>query len=297
MNPTKLKYLSLMAAICAAAFTNVSPANAQGSKSSVPIQNGRQIIPSRDVGLDQKLNGQVPLNLAFKDETGKSIHLSDYFGKKPVIINMIFYRCPGVCTLELDGMAKAFNKLKYNAGEEFDIVTVSINPKEGPSLAADKKDTYLQIYKKPTAAQGWHFLTGDQDSIQQLAASIGYRYAYDLDKEQFAHPAGLVLVTPQGKISKYFYGSDYSPRDLTMGLIDASDSKIGTPVEKILLFCLHYDAATGKYSFVVIKLLQIAAVITFVTLGGFIWMMMRWEKNRYKKMSIPPLDQDVLHSA
>ena len=175
MNPKNYKFLIVMALTGSVIGLCGLPSNAQGNKTSVPIRNGKTIIPSRDVGLDQKLNGQVPLELSFKDETGKSIHLSDYFGKKPVILNLIFYRCPGVCTLELDGMAKAFNKLHFNAGEEFDVITVSINPKEGPSLAADKKDSYLQIYKRPSAVQGWHFLTGDQDSIQKLASSIGYR--------------------------------------------------------------------------------------------------------------------------
>lgn len=296
MNPKKIVNLNVIALLSTIVLFGTHLSFAQGNKTSVHIRNGKTIIPSRDVGLDQKLNGQVPLDIPFKDEAGKSIHLSDYFGKKPVILNLIFYRCPGVCTMELDGMVKAFNKLHFNVGEEFDAITVSINPKESPSLAADKKDTYLQIYKRPTAVQGWHFLTGDQESIQRLASAIGYRYAYDLDKEQFAHPAGILILTPKGKISKYFYGSDYSPRDLGLGLIEASENRIGSPVEQILLFCLHYDAATGKYSFVVVRLLQIASFLTIVSLGSFILIMIRWEKNRYKNIPIAPRDKDALHN-
>jgi protein SCO1/2 len=257
-------------ALCAVALSAVNIAHAQQ----------RQVIPSRDVGLDQKLDAQVPLDLPFKDETGATVHLSDYVNSKPVILNLIFYKCPGVCTTQLDGMVEVFNKMQFTAGQEFNVVTVSINPMEGPSLAADKKESYLALYKRPEAVKGWHFLTGTQESIQALAHSIGYRYVYDLKKQQFAHPAGLVILTPKGKISKYFYNAVYVPRDLRLALIEASESRIGTPIDGVLLMCLHFDNATGKYTLVVLNVLKIAAALTLLMVGGLILALNRWERRR-----------------
>ena len=248
--------------------------------SAPALSQQRQVIPTRDVGLDQKLNSQVPLDLPFRDEAGKEVRLSDYVNTKPVLLNLIFYKCPGVCTTELDGMVDAFNHMSFHAGQEFNVVTVSINPLEGPSLAADKKESYLALYKQPTAAAGWHFLTGPQTSIQALAKSIGYRYAYDLKKEQFAHPAGLIVLTPAGKVSKYFFNAVYNPRDLRLALVEASEAHIGTPIDGVLLLCLHFDSVTGKYTLAVENLMKIAAVLTVALLGGFIFTMNRWERKR-----------------
>ena len=249
---------------------------------ALPAGAQKKVVdPVKDVGLDQKLNAQVPLDIPFKDEQGKDVRLGDFLGKKrPVILNLIFYKCAGVCTLELDGMVKVFKKLRFDLGEELDVVTVSINPKEAPGLAADKKASYLRLLKKPGSEKGWHFLTGKQEEIQRLAQSIGYRYAFDLEKEQFAHPAGLIILTPEGKISKYFFGSDYSPRDLRLALIEASEEKIGTPIDAFLLRCMHFDTMTGKYSFAVVKLIQLGGLVTILTLGSFWLYMIRWEKRR-----------------
>lgn len=251
-------------------------------------QSGQIVNVSRDVGLDQKLDSLVPADLPFRDEQGRIVHMGDFFGKKPVIVNLIFYKCAGVCSLELDGMVKAFNQMQFNVGKEFEVVTVSINPKEGPELAHDKKEAYLNLYQRPEAQSGWHFLTGEQANIQALAKSIGYRYAFDLEKERFQHPAGLVILTPQGQISKYLFNSSYNPRDLRLALVEASENKIGTPVDQVLLKCLHFDTNTGKYTLAVVRLLQFGGVVTILTLGGFIFMMMRWEKRRKQEFPNTP---------
>lgn len=276
-----------------------------GGAASVEAQQGRAINASRDVGLDQKLNDHLPLDIPFRDENGKLVKIGDYFQGKPVILNLIFYRCPGICTLELDGMVKAFQKLRFEVGKEYEVVTVTINPKEGKNLAADKKEAYMGLLKRPGAEKGWHFLVGaeetlvdlpenaqrnkeilarNQENIQRLAKAVGYRYAFNLDKEEFAHPAGLTLFTPQGKISKYFFGSQFSPRDLRLALIEAADERIGTPIDQVLLRCLHFDTSTGKYSFAVVKLIQFGGALTLLTLGSFIFLMLRWERQRARLM-------------
>ncbi len=224
---------------------------------------------TRDISIEQKLNEQVPLNLTFRDESGRTVQLRDYFGKKPVLLTLVYYECPSLCGLVLQGLLKSLRVLKYTPGDQFDIVTVSISPKETPALAAAKKQNFLKEYGRLDAAKGWHFLTGEEPQIRQLADAVGFRYVYDPKSGQYAHAAGVMLLTPTGKVSRYFYGIEYSPRDLRMGIIDASQGKVGSPVEKIILFCYQYDPTTGKYSLAIIRIVQIASVFTVLVLGSF----------------------------
>lgn len=224
---------------------------------------------SRDITIEQKLNEQVPLDLTFRDESGREVRLREYFGKKPVLLTLVYYECPSLCGLVLQGLLKSLRVLNYTPGEQFDIVTVSISPKETPALAAAKKQNFLKEYGRLDAAKGWHFLTGEEPQIRKLADAVGFRYVYDPKSGQYAHAAGIMLLTPGGKVSRYFYGIEYSPRDLRMGIIDASQGKVGSPVEKIILFCYQYDPTTGKYSLAIIRIVQLASVLTVLVLGGF----------------------------
>lgn len=224
---------------------------------------------SRDITIEQKLNEQVPLDLTFRDESGREVRLREYFGKKPVLLTLVYYECPSLCGLVLQGLLKSLRVLNYTPGEQFDIVTVSISPKETPALAAAKKQNFLKEYGRLDAAKGWHFLTGEEPQIRRLADAVGFRYVYDPKSGQYAHAAGIMLLTPGGKVSRYFYGIEYSPRDLRMGIIDASQGKVGSPVEKIILFCYQYDPTTGKYSLAIIRIVQVASVLTVLALGAF----------------------------
>ncbi|GBC95472.1 hypothetical protein HRbin16_01261 [bacterium HR16] len=224
---------------------------------------------TRDITIEQKLNEQVPLNLTFRDESGREVKLQEYFGKKPVLLTLVYYECPSLCGLVLQGLLKSLRVLNYTPGDQFDIVTVSISPKETPALAAAKKQNFLKEYGRLDAAKGWHFLTGEEPQIRKLADAVGFRYVYDPKSGQYAHAAGVMLLTPNGKVSRYFYGIEYSPRDLRMGIIDASQGRVGSPVEKIILFCYQYDPTTGKYSLAIIRIVQIASVLTVLVLGSF----------------------------
>ncbi len=238
---------------------------------------------SREITIEQKLNEQVPLNLTFRDETGQEVQLKQYFGKKPVLLTLVYYECPSLCGLVLQGLLKSLRVINYTPGDQFEIVTVSINPKETPQLAAAKKQNFLKEYGRLDAAKGWHFLTGEEDQIRQLADAVGFRYVYDPKSGQYAHAAGIMLLTPGGKVARYFYGIEYSPRDLRMGIMDASQGKVGSPVEKVILFCFQYDPSTGKYSLAIIRIIQLASVLTVLVLGGFISTQMYREKRRQKK--------------
>ena len=247
-----------------------------GPVSTNPQQNA-PINAAKDVSLDQKLKNQLSLNNLFRDESGKTVPLSNYFGSKPVILVMPFYKCPGVCTAELDGMVKAFQdeRLKFKVGRDFEVLTVSINPKEGPDLATAKKKEYLNLLSQPGAGEGWHFLTGTETSIKKLADEVGFKYVYDAKSDQYAHPAGLILMTDGGKVSKYFYGVEYSPRDLRLALTDAGEGKVGSMADKFVLYCYHYDPAKGTYGPAVFRIVQIACFATVLLLGSFMLMAFR----------------------
>jgi len=233
---------------------------------------------TRDVSIEQKLNEQVPLDLTFRDESGQTVTLRQYFGKKPVLLTLVYYECPSLCGLVLQGLLKSLRVINYTPGEQFEIVTVSISPTETPELAAAKKANFLKEYGRQDAAAGWHWLTGDEKNIRALADAVGFRYVYDPKTKQYAHAAGIMLLTPSGKISRYFYGIEYSPRDLRLGIIDASQGKVGSLVEKVILFCYQYDPTTGKYGLLVVRLIQLGGLLTLLVLGGFIGTMFYRER-------------------
>jgi protein SCO1/2 len=218
----------------------------------------------RDVGIDQKLGEQIPLDLAFRDEAGRSVRLGDYFGKKPVILTLVYYKCPTLCTMVLNDLTRTLNVIKETAGEEFDIVTVSFNPKETPELATDKKRQYLRAYRRPSAEQGWHFLTGDEASIKALTSAAGFRYVFDEKQQQYVHASGIMVATPNGRLSRYFYGVDYAPKDLRIAMIEAADGKTSSPTAAVLFYCFKYDPSTGRYSLAITRILQLGALMTLV---------------------------------
>lgn len=234
----------------------------------------------REVRIDQRLDHQLPLQLTFRDETGQTVRLGDFFKDKPVILSLVYYKCPMLCTLVLNGQLRAFRSLAFNVGEHHQVVTVSIDPRETPALAASKKAEYLAKYKRPGAAGGWHFLTGDEDSIRQLADAVGFHYVYDAPTKQYAHAAGIMIATPGGKLSRYFYGIEYSGRDLRLGLIEAAENRIGTLADQILLFCYHYDPLTGKYGLAIMGALRAAGTLTAVGLATLIVVLLRRERKR-----------------
>ncbi len=232
----------------------------------------------KQVGFDQRLNQQVPLDLTFRDEAGQAVRLGSYFGQKPVILSLVYYHCTTLCPLILDGLVKSLEGISFDLGKQFNIVTVSIDPREGPAEAAAKKAQYVPRYARPGAEAGWHFLTGEEPAIQQLTKAAGFRYAYDAKTDEYAHPAGIVILTPQGRISRYFYGIDFSARDLRLGLIEADAGKIGNPIDQVLLYCYHYDPATGKYGLIVMNAIRLAGVATVLLLGVFIAVMLWRER-------------------
>jgi protein SCO1/2 len=232
----------------------------------------------QNVGIEQHLNGQVPPDLAFVDDTGRTVKLGDYFGKKPLILNLVYYNCTMLCGEALAGLTGAMKMVKFDVGNEFDVLTVSFNPQETPAIAAAKKQDYLKRYGRPGAASGWHFLTGPAESINALTTAVGFQYQYDPKINQYAHATAIMVLTPQGRISRYFYGVDYPPKDLRMGLVEASQGKIGNAVDQVLLYCYHYDPATGKYGAVVSNILRLGAGLTILMLGVLLFILFRLEK-------------------
>jgi protein SCO1/2 len=227
----------------------------------------------RDVRIEQKLDQQLPLDLVFRDEAGQQVKLGQYFGKKPVVLALVYYDCPMLCTQVLNGMVTSFRVLPFQIGNEFDVVTVSFDPRETSALAAAKKQVYINYLPEKMrtgASNGWHFLSGDQQNISQLTDAVGFHYRYDTATQQFAHASAIMLTTPQGKLSRYFYGIDYPARDLRLGLIESSANKIGSPVDQLLLYCYHYDPATGKYGAAVMKVMRIAGVITVLGIAAML---------------------------
>jgi len=244
-----------------------TPAQAQGG--------GPEDQLLAQVGVDQRLDAQVPLDLVFHDENGKSVPLGDYLRAKPTILTLNYFECPNLCTLVLTRLTDSMRNLSFDVGKQFNVVTVSIDPREKPDLAAAKKAVYLERYGKPEAASGWHFLTGDAPAIEQLTKAVGFRYAYDDRQDQYAHPAAVVLLTPQGRISRYFYDLAYAPRDLRLGLVEASANQIGSPVDLFLLRCYHYDPMSGRYTPAIMELVRLAFIATALGIGGAVLMMTR----------------------
>jgi protein SCO1/2 len=261
----------LILGACAALFVaaSVRPARADSNTAA-----GRpQIL--RDVGIDQNLNQQIPLDLTFRDETGKPVELRQYFGKKPVVLSLVYFSCPMLCTMVEENLLQTLKQISFNIGDQYNVLTVSFDPHDTPQMAAAKRDVYVGLYGRKDTKQGWHFLTGDEASIQALTKAVGFHYTYDAQTGQYAHATAIMVLTPQGKLARYFYGIQYPPGGVRLSLVEASQEKIGSPVDAILLFCCAYNPATGKYGLLVSHLLMIAGGLTIVVLGTLVFMLSR----------------------
>src|SRR5207302_1088674 len=248
-------------------------------KAAVPMGKPESILK---VGIDQHLNQQLPLDLKFRDENGGEATLGQYFGSKPIILTMVYYTCPMLCGEVQSGLTSALQILKFDVGKEFDVISVSINPEEGPQDATAKKKQFLARYRRDGADQGWHFLTGQKPEIDALAKSVGFRYNFDPVTKQFAHATAVVVITPEGKIAQYFYGIEYAPKDLRLALVQASQNKIGNVADAVLLYCFHYDPNTGRYSAAVMNLVRLAGALTVFTVGGFVMISLRRESKEQR---------------
>lgn len=232
----------------------------------------------REIGFDQRIGASLPADVVLRDEAGRTLRLGDLLGRKPLVMAFVYYECPMLCTLTLNGLVGALGALSFDVGRDFDVVTVSFDPRETPELAAAKKKTYLSRYRRPGAEAGWLFLTGDEAALSRLTASVGFRYAWDAETNQYAHPAGILVVTPEGKIARYLYGIEYAPKDLRLAIVEASEGRIGSPVDQLLLYCYRYDPMTGKYGAAIMRIVRGAGVLTVLALGTFIGVMWRRER-------------------
>ena len=266
---------AVTAVVCATAAaaqvgrTAAEPGDASGAKPGILGK----------VDIEQKLNTQIPLDLQFVDETGRAVRIGDYFGKRPVILALVYYECPMLCTQVLNGLVTALGVMNFEPGREFDVVAVSFNPREGPGLASQKKAAYMERYGRPHTAGGWHFLTGTEDSIRRLTEAVGFKYDYDERTRQYAHGAGIELLTPKGHISKYFFGIEYSARDIRFALIEASEERIGSLFDKVVMLCYHYDPATGTYGAAVLRLVRLGGIATVLALLTFLAVNLRRERH------------------
>lgn len=238
---------------------------------------GSKQVPAllRGVGIDQRLNQQVPLNLTFTDASGKQVRLGDYFGQKPVILSLVYFNCPNLCTMVEDNLLHSLRLLNFTVGKQFEVLTVSFDPRDTPQMAADKRAIYLGLYGRKGSENGWHFLTGDQTSITALTDAVGYHYNYDPTTHLYAHAVGVVVLTPKGRISRYFYGLNYPAGDLRLALVQASNEKIGSPVDRLILYCCSYDPNTGKYDPIISRILMLGGMVTVLCLGTLIVVMVR----------------------
>jgi len=237
----------------------------------------RPVLPKelRGIGITQNLNAQVPLDARFTDESGRSVRLGEYLGQKPAVLALVYYQCTMLCNQILNGVVTGLRPLSLRPGRDFDVIAVSINPKEGPELAREKRDRYARSYSSRAGTAGWHFLTGTEPNIRAVADAVGFHYRYDAKNDIFLHASGIMVLTPEGKLARYFYGVEFEPKDLKLGLIEASRNRIGSAVDQILLFCYHYDPATGKYSATVINLLRGSAAATLLLMVGILGILWR----------------------
>lgn len=268
-------------AVCAAVLMTPGIGLAQGmgmpSPPDINPVSKKPAILSK-VGIDQRIGNTIPLNLTFRDETGRQVRLAEYFGQRPVVMALAYYECPMLCTQVLNGMVHALRPLDFQPGRDYDVVVVSINPRETPALAAQKKATYVEDFGRPETAGGWHFLTGEESSIQALAGAIGFRYAYDENIQQYAHGAAIYVLTPQGRLAQYFYGIEFPSRDVRLAMVESSHGKLGSVVDQVLLLCYHYDPSTGKYGAAIMDAVRIGGVLTLLALGGFLFVSLRRDR-------------------
>jgi protein SCO1/2 len=261
--------VSTVAAALLAVLAVVSPLRIRAEDSRPPAL--------RDVGIEQRLDSELPLDAPLRDESGAAVKLGDYFGRRPVIFALVYYKCPMLCTLTLNGLVSSLRTLSFDAGQQFDVVAVSFNPDETPELAAAKKKTVLDEYRRPGAEKGWHFLTGNAESIARIAAAAGFRFKRDEQSGEFAHAAAIMVATPGGRLARYFYGVEYAPRDVRFALIEAAESRIGSVVDQLLLFCYRYDPHSARYTAAVMNLVRVSGVLTALGLGTF--MVVFWRRD------------------
>ena len=274
----------------AVGFACAAPLAALGNASQPPeigsTENPNSAVKPpilRDVGFDQKIGARLPLDIPLRDENGATVQIGDYFHRRPVVLAMVYYECPMLCTLVLNGLVSGLKPLALNAGTDFDVVAVSFNPRETSVLAKAKKVNYLDRYGKAGTEAGWHFLTGDPSSIERLTTAIGFRYTWDAAARQYAHPSGVVLLTPDGQVSRYLFGVDYEPKDLKLGLVESSQGKLGGITDQVMLYCFHYDPTTGRYSAAVMNLVRAGGVATLVLLGLFLAIAWRRDATRAQR--------------
>jgi protein SCO1 len=272
--------LILIPSVAAAQY----PTRAPGAK---PGPGAQRTLPSEtpppmleEVAFEQRLDAQLPLDTVFRDESGAAVRLGDYFGDKPVILSLVYYDCPMLCTIVLNGLTQSLNAVSFDIGNQFRVVTVSFDPEDTPEMAAAKKQAYVQRYGRTGAADGWHFLTGDEASIRELTDAVGFRYAYDARTGEYAHASGIMVATPEGRLARYFYGVDYPSRDVRLGLIEASQNRIGNPVDQVLLYCFEYDPTTGGYGLVILRLIRLGGIVTVALLGSFVIVMLRRDRRQ-----------------
>jgi len=262
------------------AAAQMSGAPAAGYKVEPGITSSTMPKPLREIGFDQNIGARLPFDAPFTDESGRAVRLGDYFGARPVVLVFAYYDCPMLCTQVINGLASALDVLSLSPHKDFEIVTISFNPKDTPATATAKKRIYLQRYKKEGAADGWHFLIGEQTSIDRVTKAAGFRYAWDADTKQFAHPTGVIVLTPDGRIARYLFGIEYGPRDLRYALVEASNGALGNVADALLLYCYHYDPMTGRYGFLIMRAVRLAGAATVLALVSFIVFMVRTERRR-----------------
>lgn len=278
------KYNSISAAGVVLAVTVVSlcaSAQINSGITSPPVNERPPLL--QNVGIEQHLDAQIPPDLAFVDDAGRPVKLGDYFGRKPLILNLVYLNCTMLCGQELAGLASAMRLIKFDAGNEFEVITVSFDPRETPAMAAAKKKDYVGRYGRANAAAGWHFLTGQAPAIDALTKAVGFQYQYDSKTNQYAHATAIMVLTPQGRISRYLYGVDFPPKDLRLGLVEASQEKIGNPVDAVLLYCYHYNPETGKYGAVISNILRLAGAVTILIIGGMLLILWRLDRSATRK--------------
>jgi protein SCO1 len=264
--------------LCALLLTSTAHAQTRPTESGLPAA----ALPSAllEVGFDQHLNRLLPLDTEFRDETGRLVHIGEYFGKRPVVLAFVYYGCPMLCLQSLSSLASTLGVLSKNVGEDFEVVSVSIDPRETPAMASEKKAHYVERSGSRSIARGWHYLTGTEENIRRLTGAAGFRYVWDEKVQQYAHPAGIVIATPHGTVSRYLFGIDYGPRDLRLATLDASEGKVGSPLAKALLYCYHYDVSTGRYSLAILRIVQIAGAATVFSLSTLIFVWTRRERRQ-----------------
>lgn len=285
--------LSLVGTVFLAAMALATASRAQqsvgGTSDDVGSSANLGQLPNilQGVNFNQDLGAQVPLDAKFVDSSGNAVTLGDYFGKRPVVLILAYYKCPLLCPEVLHGATESFRKISFRIGQQYNVVTLSINPKEGPALAAKEKKLYVGIYGDPSAASGWHFLTGQTPDIKRVADAVGFHYKYIPQLDQYAHAAGIVVLTPKGKVAQYFYGIKYAPEDLRLALVQSSQDKIGSVVDQVLLFCCTYDPDTGKYHALIARVLAICGGITILLIGGGLWLLFKvGEKQRQDAQAV-----------